>query len=136
MKPAQIVDWLALIGDTADNIPGVAGVGPKTATKLLAQFGSLAACLARAGEIESDRLRAKVQAGRPVAELNVQLMQLDRAVPGVPEWEAIPAPAPDAERLATFFDKYELHRFAEEAGAAPAPPPAPSRPANDQLHLF
>ena len=138
VKPAQIVDWLALMGDSADNIRGVDGVGPKTATKLLAQFGSLAACLARAEEIESDRLRAKVRAGQDIARLNVQLMQLDRAVPGVPEWEAIPAPAPDAERLATFFDKYELHRFAEEAGARPAPPakPVPSRPANDQLNLF
>ena len=139
VKPAQIVDWLALIGDTADNIPGVDGIGPKTATKLLAQFGSLAACFAQADAIGSESLRRKLQAGRAVAELNVQLMALDKDVPGVPDWAAIPAPAPDAARLQAFFEKYELHRFAAETEPAPgpaAPKPAPARPASDQLSLF
>ncbi len=50
VRPSQIVDWLALIGDAADNIPGVKGIGPKTATKLIARFGSLADCFEQAGE--------------------------------------------------------------------------------------
>lgn len=140
VRPDQIVDWLALIGDVADNIPGVSGIGPKTAAKLLARFGSLAECFARADEIDSDSLRAKLLAGRAVAELNVQLMTLDKAVPGVPDWADVPAPAPDAARLKAFFEKYELHRFAAEAAggapAAPAPKPPPARPAQDQLSLF
>ena len=137
VRPAQIVDWLALVGDAADNIPGVDGLGPKTAAKLLVRFGTLGACLARADEIESASLREKLQAGRAVAELNVQLMALDKAVPGVPEWEAIPAPTPDAARLQAFFEKYELHRFAAETAAPPpvrAPKPPP--PSNDQMSLF
>ena len=138
VRPAQIVDWLALVGDAADNIPGVDGIGPKTAAKLLVRFGTLGACLARADEIESASLREKLQAGRAVAELNVQLMALDKAVPGVPEWEAIPAPAPDAARLQAFFEKYELHRFVAETAAppparAPKPPPPPG---HDQMSLF
>lgn len=141
VQPAQIVDWLALIGDSSDNISGVAGVGPKTATKLITQFGSLAQCLARAAEIESDNLRAKVQAGKATAELNVALMTLDKAVPGVPEWGEIPAPAPDFAKLKVFFEKYELHQFAADPGrpavpAAPAPKPAPPKPADEQLNLF
>lgn len=139
VKPAQIVDWLALIGDVADNIPGVAGIGPKTATKLLAQFGSLPECLARAEMIASESLRTKVRTGRATAELNVALMTLDKEVPGVPKWEEIPAPAPDTGRLKAFFEKYELHRFASEM--APASPvstvkPVPARPVNDQMSLF
>ncbi len=142
VKPEQIVDWLALIGDSADNIPGIEGIGPKTATKLIQQFGSLAQCLARAAEIESDNLRAKVQAGKATAELNVALMTLDKAVPGVPEWGKIPAPAPDPAKLKAFFEKYELHQFAAGAAAekprpaAPAPQPPPPKPADQQLNLF
>lgn len=141
VKPSQIVDWLALIGDAADNIPGVNGIGPKTATKLLAQFGSLPECFAQADRIESDSVRGKLQAGRATAELNVQLMALDKHVPGVPEWRDVPAPAPDAAKLKAFFGKYELHRFAAEiegisAAAAPAAKPARTRPPSDQLSLF
>lgn len=139
VRPVQIVDWLALVGDAADNIPGVDGIGPKTAAKLLARFGTLPECLARADEIESASLREKVRTGRAVAELNVQLMALDKAVPGVPDWDAIPAPAPDAARLQAFFEKYELHRFTAETApvpAAPVPKPPPARPASDQMSLF
>jgi DNA polymerase-1 len=51
VPPARIVDYLALIGDTVDNVPGVAKVGPKTAVKWLAQYGSLDGVVAHAGEI-------------------------------------------------------------------------------------
>ena len=140
VRPAQIVDWLALIGDVSDNIAGIDGVGPKTATKLLGQFGTLAACLAQADRIEPEGLRAKVQAGRAVAERNVQLMTLDKDVPGVPPWSDIAAPAPDPAQLQAFFDQYELHQFAAESAATPAPAAPPSRPppksAGGQMNLF
>lgn len=137
VQPEQIVDWLALIGDTSDNIPGIHGVGPKTATKLIAQFGSLSACLAQADRIESETLRAKVQAGKTVAETNVQLMTLDKNVPGVPGWGEIPAPAPDPAKLKAFFEQYELHKFAAELDAQPAAPvPPPAQPVDEQLKLF
>lgn len=138
VRPDQIVDWLALIGDSADNIPGVNGIGPKTATRLIARFGSLAACFERAPEIESAGLREKLRAGRATAELNVELMTLNREVPGVPSWSDIPVPAPDAERLRAFFETYELHRFtAETAVARPAAAPKSSPPpSGGQLSLF
>ena len=138
VKPGQIVDWLALIGDSADNIPGVGGIGPKTATKLLARFGTLGECLARAGEIESASVREKLLAGRATAELNVELMTLDRDVPGVPGWGEIPAPRPDGARLKAFFEKYELHRFLAEAERRPVAPlrTASKRPDGGQMSLF
>ena len=136
VRPDQIVDWLALVGDAADNIPGVNGIGPKTAAKLLARFGTLADCFGRAEEIESASLREKLLAGRAVAELNVQLMALDKAVPGVPDWDAIPVPAPDAARLQAFFEKYELHRFVAEKAAPPAARKTVAPPRNDQMSLF
>ena len=136
VRPDQIVDWLALVGDAADNIPGVNGIGPKTAAKLLARFGTLADCFGRAEEIESASLREKLLAGRSVAELNVQLMALDKAVPGVPDWDAIPVPAPDAARLQAFFEKYELHRFVAEKAAPPSARKTVAPPRNDQMSLF
>ena len=134
VRPSQIVDWLALIGDTADNIPGVNGIGPKTATKLISQFGSLTACFEQVDHIESTSLREKLLAGRATAELNVELMKLDCDVPGVPAWSEISAPVADTARLNAFFEKYELHRF-ESAPKEKAPPPA-SRPTDGQLNLF
>ncbi len=142
VRPDQIVDWLALIGDTADNIPGVLGIGPKTATKLIARFGSLEACLAHADQIESDSLRAKLLAGQNTARLNVELMTLDRNVPDVPFWKDISPPAPDPARLQAFFEKYELHRFTAESQPPPPPcpepveGPRPPRPPDGQLNLF
>ena len=141
VKPSQIVDWLALIGDAADNIPGVNGIGPKTATKLLVQFGTLSDCFEQADKIESESVRSKLQAGRPVAERNVQLMVLDKDVPGLPGWGDILAPASEPAKLKAFFEKYELHRFASEidgssVASAPAAKPIPSRSPNDQMSLF
>ena len=134
VRPSQIVDWLALIGDAADNIPGVRGIGPKTATKLIAEFGSLAACFAAADRVEPAGVREKLLAERAVAELNVELMTLDRAVPGVPDWADFPAPRPDAERLAAFLDRYGLRRLA--SAPPPPPPPPPPKPAGGQMSLF
>lgn len=140
VRPSQIVDWLALIGDVADNIPGVMGIGPKTATKLLVQYGSLEAALAQIEQITPPGLRDKMRAGSETARLNVELMTLDGAVPDVPEWDDIPAPAPDLAALKAFFEKYELHRMAADLNrkppAPPAVPPPPPPPASQQLELF
>lgn len=139
VRPSQIVDWLALIGDVADNIAGVNGIGPKTATKLIAQFGSLAACFEQAEKIKSDSVREKLRAGRATAELNVELMRLDRNVPGVPTWGEIPASAADPARLKAFFEKFEFHRFADELSEKSGPMASTkpvSRPSDGQLNLF
>jgi len=61
VEPCQIVDWLALVGDSVDNIPGVPGVGVKTATDLLNQFGSIEALYGDLAGVKSDRLRAALQ---------------------------------------------------------------------------
>ncbi len=138
VRPDQIVDWLALIGDNADNIPGVPGIGPKTAAKLLERFGTLETCLARAAEIESAHLRETIQTGAATARLNVGLVVLDRDVPGVPAWPDIPAPAEDTAALDDFFARHGMHKLrkTEPPTPPPPPPPAPAAPAPQQLSLF
>jgi DNA polymerase I len=76
VEPTQIVDWLSLIGDSVDNIPGVAGVGPKTATDLLRQFGSIDQLFLRLSEVGSSRLRANLQASVELVRRNQQLVRL------------------------------------------------------------
>ena len=79
--PDTIIDYIELNGDSSDNIPGVEGVGPKTAAALLNQFVSAEAMLSRAAEIKRDSLREKVLASSEILALNRKLIALDLTVP-------------------------------------------------------
>lgn len=76
VAPEQVADWLALMGDAVDNIPGVPGVGPKTAADLLKQFGSVASLFARLAEVKSEKLRSALQASAQAVRRNLRLVQL------------------------------------------------------------
>jgi DNA polymerase-1 len=76
LEPGQIADLLALMGDSVDNIPGVKGIGEKTAVKLLQQFGSLDAMFERSGEIEPAHVRKKIEAGHEDAMMSRELTTL------------------------------------------------------------
>jgi len=93
VSPSQIADYLALVGDTSDNIPGIAGVGPKTAAKWLAEFGSLEGVLAHAGEISPERFREVVAASGDRLRLNLKLTTLNLALPPVATGKTEPKPA-------------------------------------------
>ncbi|MGO9414887.1 MAG: DNA polymerase I [Syntrophobacteraceae bacterium] len=76
VAPGQMVDYLALVGDTTDNIPGVKGVGEKTASQLLKKWGSLDGIYTHLNEIAPDSLRHKLSAGNPSAYLSRELVSL------------------------------------------------------------
>jgi DNA polymerase-1 len=104
--PSQIVDWLSLTGDTVDNIPGVPGVGPKTAAGLLNQFGSVAALYGRLDEVKSERLRAALRDAADAVWRNRELVRLRDDLP----CEFLPAalaekPA-DAGRLRELYQRW------------------------------
>ena len=80
VEPEQVADWLALMGDAVDNIPGVSGVGPKTAAELLKQFGSVENLLARVDEVKSEKLRQSLRASAAAVVRNQKLVRL----PAVP----------------------------------------------------
>ncbi len=107
VRPAQIIDWLALVGDTSDNIPGIPGVGPKTAAKWLGQYGSLDAIVAHADEIPGkvgERLRehlAGLDRARRLATIRCTL-DLPREVPSL-----VPG-APDAAALRRLHESLEI----------------------------
>ena len=77
VPPVQIADYLAIVGDTSDNIPGVDGVGPKTAAKWLAEHGSLEGVIARAADLKPDRFRELVMASTDKLRLNLKLTTLN-----------------------------------------------------------
>lgn len=106
--PGQIVDWLSLVGDNVDNIPGVPGVGPKTATALLQQFGSLAELYARLAEVKSDRLRESLAAARDAMVRNRDLICLRNDV-GV-EFKLLDA-VPGAEDVGRLAELYRAWGF-------------------------
>ena len=79
--PSQVVEWLSLTGDSVDNIPGVPGVGSKTATELLNQFGSVCVLYERLDEVKSERLRAALRASADVVRRNCELVRLRDDLP-------------------------------------------------------
>ena len=81
VAPQQIGDLLALVGDTSDNIPGVNGLGPKGAAKLLAECGSLDAILADPGIVKNERIREKLTAAREQIIQNREMVRLDLDLP-------------------------------------------------------
>ena len=81
VPPEKIPDVLALTGDAVDNIPGVEGVGPKTAAKLVLEHGSVAALLDDTAAIKNEKLRAKVEAAAARIRDNMELVRLDDKLP-------------------------------------------------------
>ena len=81
LAPAQLIDVKSLMGDTSDNIPGVPGVGEKTALKLVQDFGSLAAVLDSADTAQKGKLRERLMEGRALAEMSYALAKINRAAP-------------------------------------------------------
>lgn len=77
VKPSQIVDLLAIMGDTSDNIPGIPGFGPKTASKLLQEFGSLDQLLANVSSVESEKKKETILQYQDQALISRQLAQLN-----------------------------------------------------------
>jgi DNA polymerase-1 len=81
VTPSQVVDYLALVGDTSDNIPGVKGIGEKGAVKLLAEYGDLETILARAPDITAKRTREALLSQSDNARLSRELVTIKRDVP-------------------------------------------------------
>ena len=123
-SPAQMIDYLALAGDTADNIPGIRGVGEKTAADLLAKFGSVEGILENVAKIKG-KLAEKVFNGREDAKMSKFLTTIRTDVPIEPDWDAYRLDGVDREKLAAVCAKFELNRLAKEFGvAAPGAPGA------------
>lgn len=122
VPPRLVVDYLALIGDSSDNVPGVRGIGPKTAPGLLEKYGSLEGLLEAAGTIDSTRVRNALLAHGDMARLSKQLVTIRTDAPIDLDLEALRRDPPDRARLRELFLDLEFHGLAREyAPDEPAP---------------
>jgi DNA polymerase I len=136
VPPERVVDYLALVGDSSDNIPGVKGIGEKTALELLTAYGDLDTALARAAEVPGKRAREALLAHADLARLSRQLVTIRRDVPVELDLERLRVRSPDVARLTELFTALEfrslisrLDRFEPSAAVAPPSPPVPAAPA-------
>lgn len=111
--PHQVADFLALMGDSSDQIPGVPSIGKKTAQKLLEKFDSLAALLERFADVENARARNALEKHRKDAELSYNLARL-RPMSEGPTLEQCQRRKPDMDQLKALFEKLEFHSFLQE----------------------
>ena len=139
VRPDQIVDYLTLIGDGVDNIPGVHKVGPKTAAKWLQQYGSLDELLRHAEEI-GGAIGENLRKALPWLPTARALLTVKCDVELPMEFEQMAHVAPDREKLAALYARFEfkswLRELGSEAGAAPADtaPAAPVERAPRERH--
>ncbi|MBP6507453.1 MAG: 5'-3' exonuclease, partial [Opitutaceae bacterium] len=111
VPPTQIADYLALVGDTSDNIHGLDGVGPKTAAKWLAEWGSLDGVIAHATELKPERFRENVTAGAERLRINRQLTTLNLNLRTV----AAEKTAPQTSELLRLLESFEMKGTLAEA---------------------
>ena len=125
VPPEGIVDYLSLIGDSSDNIPGVEGVGPKTAASLIAQFGSIEAMLSAPEIIAKENLRNKILNAKETLSLNRKLILLNLAAPL--DGASFTKADPDYGKIRELAQQAELKSILKELEKqAPAPEPKTS----------
>ncbi len=134
IPPELVPDFIGLKGDTSDNIPGVPGIGDKTAAQLLQEYGTLEGVLEHAGEIRARRRRENLIAHAEDARVSKQLATMRRDLDVDIDVEAIAGATPDRSRLREVFREFELRdplrrleEAFEESGDEAAPRPAAER---------
>ena len=128
VPPDKVVDVQALCGDAVDNVPGAPGIGIKTASALINEYGDLDSLLARASEIKQDKRRATLIDFADQIRLSRQLVTLDCQTPMPEPLSALDVTPPDPQILAAFLEAMEFRtlarRVAEGGGGPPPPPPS------------
>jgi DNA polymerase-1 len=137
IPPEQIVDYLALIGDTSDNVPGAPGIGPKTAVKLLDEHGGLEAILAAAPEMKAKRARESLTENAELVRLSKRLVTIQTDLPVELELDRLEVRPPDRERLRKLFVELDFRRLTElfTGPGATAMPEAPVAKVAEEIPL-
>jgi DNA polymerase-1 len=141
-RPEQVIDYLGMMGDAVDNIPGLPGVGDKTAKKFLKEYGSIESLLENTHEIKG-KLKEKIEANKELGLLSKKLATILLDVPVTFQAEAYELTSPDEKAVNDLFEELEFRRMADnfkklfkpsETDAAKTP----SEPSNkgQQFDLF
>lgn len=114
VEPEQIVDWKALVGDPSDNIPGVPGIGPKTAVRLLNEFSTVEALLERLDEVKGKN-RERLEENKETLQLSKALARIETAAPIQLDWEQARFSIPVNENVLALFRRLEMARLIDDA---------------------
>src|SRR6187455_1317052 len=121
VAPDKVIDVQALAGDSTDNVPGVPGIGVKTAAQLLAEYGDLETLLARAGEIKQPKRREALQTNAELARVSRQLVKLRDDVPLTERADSFDKKPPDIAKLVPWLEQQGFRTLlAKYRGSAPA----------------
>jgi DNA polymerase-1 len=119
VPPARTTDYLALVGDTSDNVPGVKGIGEKGAQALIQEFGDLESILAHVDDIKAKRPREALQAQAAEARLSKRLVTIHTELDCPFDLDKLRLQEPDRDRLKTLYLELEFAGLAKDVAAAP-----------------
>lgn len=119
VSPEQIVDFLALMGDSSDNIPGVKGIGEKTAAELIQRFGSLDGIYQNLEDIKQEKRRQILKKEKDIALLSRRLVEIRCDVPLLFSWEDLNYSGPDLKRLQEIFQEFEFQNLLKRFNMKP-----------------
>ncbi|MBR9988480.1 MAG: DNA polymerase I [Gemmatimonadetes bacterium] len=122
VAPEHVVDYLALIGDSSDNIPGAKGIGPKTAIQLIEEYGSIEEILAHAEEVSNKRARESLLGSADDIRMSKTLVTIMDDLPIELDMEALRLEEPDRSKLRDLFLELEFHTLVRDFGAGEPPP--------------
>jgi len=126
VPPTSMLDLRALTGDSSDNIPGVRGIGEKTAAQLIVEYGTLQNLIEHASEIRAKRAREALVQGVDSARLSRELARLRDDLPLELDLDRFSLPDPDRQALAEIFHELELKRLLDDLGDIALPHAAPT----------
>ncbi len=132
--PDQVIDFQALVGDKVDNVPGVPGIGPKTAQQLLETYGTLDNLLEHAAEVPGAKGK-KLAECRDQALLSRQLVRLDTNVPIVPDWDASRVGGVDHNAINELFNEFGFRSFGERVAKLSSVPLSVAAAPKGNYHL-
>ena len=122
VAPEHVVDFLALVGDASDNVPGVRGVGEKTARVLIERWGDLESILGHADEAPGRRVQEALRTDAARARLSRGLVTIRRDVPVALDLESLRVREPDRDAQRRVFTELEFHEFLQQLGPTECPP--------------
>src|SRR5690348_12691639 len=114
VPPAHVVDFLAMVGDSSDNVPGVKGIGEKTAQELVSSFGTIENILANAHTLTKKRPREALETYRAEALLSKELVTIRDDLPMKLDLESLRIQTPDYEKLRPIYVELEFHNLAKQ----------------------
>ena len=128
VHPGSVIDVQALAGDSTDNVPGVPGIGVKTAAQLITEYGDLETLLKRAGEIKQPKRRESLLANADKARISRQLVKLDDQVPNAPDLAELKRRPLDRDRLLAFLSENQFRSLLQRLQNGQGKPSPAAKP--------